>query len=67
MSFWGTGIRREDPGEGERVGKWDWQVFLQDTGGGQTYLQWMMSAWGWTMSVAVLALIVALATLLAHG
>jgi glutamate/aspartate transport system permease protein len=42
------------------VGKWDWQVFLQDTGGGQTYLQWMMSAWGWTLSVAVLALIVAL-------
>jgi glutamate/aspartate transport system permease protein len=42
------------------VGKWDWQVFLHDTGGGQTYLQWMMSAWGWTMSVAVLALIVAL-------
>jgi glutamate/aspartate transport system permease protein len=42
------------------VGKWDWQVFLQDTGGGQTYLQWMISAWGWTMSVAVLALIVAL-------
>ena len=42
------------------MGKWDWQVFLQDTGGGQTYLQWMMSAWGWTLSVAVLALIVAL-------
>jgi len=42
------------------VGKWDWQVFLHDTGGGQTYLQWMMSAWGWTMSVAVLSLIVAL-------
>jgi glutamate/aspartate transport system permease protein len=42
------------------VGKWDWQVFLQDTGGGQTYLQWLMSAWGWTLSVAVLALIVAL-------
>jgi len=42
------------------VGKWDWQVFLQDTGGGQTYLQWMLSAWGWTLSVAVLALIVAL-------
>ena len=39
---------------------WDWQVFLQDTGGGQTYLHWMMSAWGWTLSVAVLALIVAL-------
>jgi glutamate/aspartate transport system permease protein len=40
--------------------KWDWQVFLQDTGGGQSYLEWMMSAWGWTLSVAVLALIVAL-------
>ena len=35
--------------------KWDWQVFLQDTGGGRTYLEWMMSAWGWTMSVAILA------------
>jgi glutamate/aspartate transport system permease protein len=35
-------------------------VFLQDTGGGQTYLQWLMSAWGWTLSVAVLALVVAL-------
>ena len=42
------------------MGKWDWQVFLQDTGGGQTYLQWLMSAWGWTLSVATLALIVAL-------
>ncbi|MFY7864040.1 amino acid ABC transporter permease [Roseateles sp.] len=39
---------------------WDWQVFLQDTGGGQTYLEWMMSAWGWTLSVASLALVVAL-------
>jgi glutamate/aspartate transport system permease protein len=42
------------------LGTWDWQVFLQDTGGGQTYLQWLMSAWGWTLSVSVLALIVAL-------
>lgn len=40
--------------------KWDWQVFLQDTGGGRTYLEWLFSAWGWTLSVAVLALIVAL-------
>ncbi|KNZ32306.1 MAG: glutamate ABC transporter permease [Methylibium sp. NZG] len=40
---------------------WDWQVFLQDTGGGQTYLEWLMSAWGWTLSVAALALVVALA------
>ena len=40
---------------------WDWQIFLQDTGGGQTYLDWLMSAWGWTLSVALLALVVALA------
>ncbi|MES2957345.1 MAG: amino acid ABC transporter permease [Pseudomonadota bacterium] len=39
---------------------WDWQVFLQDTGGDQTYLNWMLSAWGWTLSVAVCALVVAL-------
>jgi len=39
---------------------WDWQVFLQDTGGGETYLDWLMHAWGWTMLVAMLALIVAL-------
>jgi glutamate/aspartate transport system permease protein len=42
------------------LGKWDWQVFLQDTGGGQTYLNWMMSAWGWTLAVALCALVVAL-------
>lgn len=42
------------------MGTWDWQLFLQDTGGGQTYLQWMMSAWGWTLSVASLALVIAL-------
>jgi len=40
---------------------WDWQVFLQDTGGGRNYLEWMISAWGWTLSVALCALIVALA------
>jgi His/Glu/Gln/Arg/opine family amino acid ABC transporter permease subunit len=39
---------------------WDWQVFLQDTGAGETYLDWMLSAWGWTMSVSLLALAVAL-------
>ena len=43
------------------MGSWDWQVFLQDTGGGETYLDWMLSAWGWTLSVSGLALIVALA------
>ena len=42
------------------MGKWQWQVFLQDTGGGQTYLQWLMSAWGWTLSVSLLALVIAL-------
>jgi len=40
---------------------WDWQVFFQDTGGGQTYFQWMMSAWGWTLLVSAFALVVALA------
>ena len=40
--------------------KWDWQIFLQDTGGGETYLQWLMSAWGWTLSVAACALVIAL-------
>jgi glutamate/aspartate transport system permease protein len=51
---------------------WDWQVFCKDTvsgdvaqgcfgkGGDTTYLQWMLSAWGWTLSVAALALVVAL-------
>jgi len=43
------------------VGKsWDWQVFLLDTGGGRTYLEWLMSAWGWTLSVGLSALVVAL-------
>jgi len=51
---------------------WDWQVFCQDNisqevvsgcfgkGGDVTYLDWMLSAWGWTISVALLALLVAL-------
>ncbi|MBB4844827.1 glutamate/aspartate transport system permease protein [Paucibacter oligotrophus] len=52
---------------------WDWQVFCKNTidgevipscfgsGGDITYLNWMMSAWGWTLSVSGLALLVALA------
>jgi glutamate/aspartate transport system permease protein len=40
--------------------KWDWQVFLQDTGGGRTYLEWLFSAWGWTLTVAAGGLVVAL-------
>ncbi|MFN3303525.1 MAG: amino acid ABC transporter permease [Roseateles sp.] len=51
---------------------WDWQVFCKNTidgevvascfgsGGDITYLQWMLSAWGWTLSVALLALVLAL-------
>jgi glutamate/aspartate transport system permease protein len=54
------------------LASWDWQVFCKSTtgdevsprcfgeGGDTTYLDWMLSAWGWTVSVAVLALIVAL-------
>jgi glutamate/aspartate transport system permease protein len=39
---------------------WDWQVFLQDTGGGRSYLDWLFSAWGWTLSVSAGGLVVAL-------
>ncbi|MFT4243300.1 MAG: amino acid ABC transporter permease [Acidovorax sp.] len=51
---------------------WDWQVFCQDTldreavqgcfgkGGDITYLDWMLSAWGWTVSVSLLSLLIAL-------
>ncbi len=38
----------------------DWQVFLQDDGGGRTYLEWMFDAWGWTLSVAGSAWVVAM-------
>jgi len=52
--------------------EWDWQVFCKETtsgsavascfgrGGDITYLNWLLSAWGWTLSVAALALVVAL-------
>ena len=39
--------------------RWEWEVFLRDTGGDQTYLEWLMSAWGWTLSVAACAMVVA--------
>ncbi|MBQ0935350.1 amino acid ABC transporter permease [Ideonella paludis] len=54
------------------MSNFDWQVFCKDTiegevvercfgsGGSITYLDWLMSAWGWTLSVALLALLVAL-------
>ncbi len=39
---------------------WDWQVFLTDDGGGRTYLQWMLDAWGWTLAVAGASWVVAM-------
>ena len=51
---------------------WDWQVFCKNTvdgsvvpscfgsGGDITYLDWLLSAWGWTLSVSILALLVAM-------
>lgn len=38
----------------------DWQVFLNDDGSGRTYLEWMFEAWGWTLSVAGCAWVVAM-------
>lgn len=55
------------------MASWDWQVFCKDTIDGEivarcfggagdvTYLDWLLSAWGWTLSVSLLALGVALA------
>ncbi|WP_293996845.1 amino acid ABC transporter permease [Sphaerotilus sp.] len=54
------------------MANWDWQVFCKNTvdgeivprcfgeGGDITYLDWLLSAWGWTASVSALALVVAL-------
>ncbi len=51
---------------------WNWEVFCKSTldehfspvffgtGGEITYLDWMLSAWGWTLSVSALGLIVAM-------
>jgi glutamate/aspartate transport system permease protein len=38
---------------------WDWQVFFQDPGTSPSYWQWLLSAWGWSASVALLALVIA--------
>jgi glutamate/aspartate transport system permease protein len=40
--------------------QWNWQVFLTDDGGGRTYLEWLFSAWGWTLSVSACAWVIAL-------
>ncbi len=51
---------------------WNWEVFCHDTitqtagqscfgkGNDVTYLDWMLSAWGWTVSVSLLSLAIAL-------
>lgn len=53
---------------------WDWTVFCENTmdrsieascwasDGDTTYLQWMIDAWGWTLSVTVLAWVLAIVT-----
>ncbi len=58
---------------------WDWQIFCKETttgdqivgcfgkGGDITYLDWILSAWGQTLLVSVLALAVALALGLVMG
>lgn len=52
---------------------WDWQVFCKNTTEGNieprcwaqgadiTYLEWMVHAWGWTLSVAACAWVIAVA------
>jgi glutamate/aspartate transport system permease protein len=40
---------------------WQWEIFLSDPGGKiPTYWQWLLSAWGWTVSVSLLSLLIAL-------
>jgi glutamate/aspartate transport system permease protein len=50
---------------------WEWEIFCKETtsgdiisgcfgkGGDVTYLDWLMSAWGWTLTVAMCAMVVA--------
>ena len=40
---------------------WEWEVFLRDIGDGTTYLDWLFSAWGWTLAVSGCSWVVALA------
>lgn len=58
---------------------WDWQVFCKEIttgeqlagcfgkGGDESYLNWILSAWGWTLTVSAGALVVALLTGLIVG
>ncbi|MGF1643025.1 MAG: amino acid ABC transporter permease [Thiotrichales bacterium] len=45
----------------------DWQFLLQDDGSGRTYLQWLGSAWSWTLAVAAGGWVVALVAGTAMG
>lgn len=38
----------------------DWSVFLRGVGGKETYLTWLLSAWQWTLVVAICGFVVAL-------
>ncbi len=39
-----------------------WNIFLQDTGGGETYLHWLLSAWKWTLLVSFFSWLIAIVT-----
>ncbi len=57
----------------------DWQIFCKSTtgaaqlpgcfghGGESSYLQWLLSAWGWTAAVAICGFLLALAVGIAIG
>jgi glutamate/aspartate transport system permease protein len=38
----------------------DFKFLLDDDGGGRTYIQWLLDAWGWTLAVAGSAWVVAM-------
>ncbi|MGE4371323.1 MAG: amino acid ABC transporter permease [Xanthobacter sp.] len=38
----------------------DWQFLFQDTGAGETYFDWMIRSWGWTVSIALCSLFVSI-------
>ena len=55
------------------MANWDWQVFCKDTIDGEvlancwgsggkdiSYLHWMIEAWGWTVAVSLVGLVIAL-------
>lgn len=40
---------------------WQWQIYFEHPeGSSTTYLQWMLSAWGWTISVSLCSMVVAM-------